>query len=78
MNVALFIQSYLQIMVHDVKISELGECVNLRKRPLHHKFDLSRVGLEAISNLKADSAHDYIHQVLNLQREREERRLSLT
>ena len=67
-------------MVHDVKIGELGEGVVRRQRPLYHKFDLPRVGLETISDLKADSAHNYIHQVLNLQRENEERpsTLSLT
>ena len=75
-----FIQSYLQIVVHDVKIGELGEGVVRRQRPLYHKYDLPRVGLETISDLKADSAHNYIHQVLNLQREYEERpsTLSLT
>ena len=57
---------YLQIVVDDLKIGELGKRVVRRQRPLHHELDLPRVSLETVSDLKTDSPHDYVHQVLNL------------
>ena len=57
---------YLQIVVDDLKIGELGKRVVRRQWPLHHELDLPRVGLETVSDLKTDSPHDYVHQVLNL------------
>ena len=57
---------YLQIVVDDLKIGELGKRVVRRQWPLHHELDLPRVSLETVSDLKTDSPHDYVHQVLNL------------
>ena len=53
-------------MVDDLKVVKLGKRVIRRQRPLHHKLDLPRVGLEAVTDLEADSPHHNIHEVLNL------------
>ena len=64
-----FCVKYLQVVVDDLEVSKLGKRVVRRQRPLHHELDLPRVGLEAVTDLEADSPHHYIHEVLNLKNE---------
>ena len=57
---------YLQIVMHNLKVCELWKELVWWQRPLHHKLDLPRVGLELVSNLDPDAAHDDVYQVLHL------------
>jgi hypothetical protein len=53
-------------MMDNIKVCKVWERLIRRQRSLNTELDLSAVGLETVTNLEADTAHNHPNQMFQL------------